>query len=836
MERIETLLEALDQRLAASEPSSSQVARQRKQRQRRGLTPTESFTAETTQVLQLISLLHTTPQVVDNVPEVIYRWLQHYSHLCNHAPEVIGALLGLLRQCPGATAVIPAVLEQVNLSRRQRQALEAALQTPAESTTTAHTLLAWEDFQHWSLGRLFETLSDCQHPTDTAPDMSLVARRQYIVALVFARVGLLPRAMAGLQACLQLQPGHPLAHYTLAQLLRTQNQQETALHHMLQAWHGLKTLGTSTQAFHLEVLNQLLMLLETTHQYERFPEWIAAFDHVDAALRETTLSPAQQQRVREEEGAFALLRASYLAATASPSGGDMASVVAQQLACLEQAVALGTPHTRQGALQRQADMLVRLYHYDAAATAYQDFLQQWPDDQRARQRLELLTTLQHPSPDLASTDTIIEAALTSAGASVSDPLMPAPLTPPSALVWLQQAPRHAPYVLDVIDILTVYGGVAVQRQEWQRAIEVLTPLYAMSAQPQQAYYLAVAYYARSQQTADWMEALRDSERALQYVQNVLKDAPSLPEATALLRQIEEHHQIWLTVRSQEQVRLAYRQRICNLFAQHSVPVHEHTVQLIPDGPWVEIQELADLDEASGKLVTIVHLRFNAQAVGAEVVPDEAEVTLYAQHQGEKQRLVEMHGIEALPWPHTAYEGSTDFVALFPERLALNRDVLFIAFADVHALIRYARVLQYIAQGIPTSVGALTSPTVGALAAAARYLTLFPLLRQRLQLLAAAAPSRVVQRQISGACEALTTGPTPEPLQHFPAFVDAYAYFHAIVDTMRAHLETPPTERPSVQNEERPPQRPARRKRRQSKDRWREGEPEKRREGYFSDVL
>ena len=79
--------------------------------------------------------------------------------------------------------------------------------------------------------------------------------------------------------------------------------------------------------------------------------------------------------------------------------------------------------------------------------------------------------------------------------------MPAPLTPDSALAWLQQAPRHAPQVLDVLDILTAYGGVAVQRQEWQRAIEVLTPLYTLSAQPQQAYYLAVAHYARSQQTA-----------------------------------------------------------------------------------------------------------------------------------------------------------------------------------------------------------------------------------------------------------------------------------------------------------------------------------------------
>ena len=112
----------------------------------------------------------------------------------------------------------------------------------------------------------------------------------------------------------------------------------------------------------------------------------------------------------------------------------------------------------------------------------------------------------------------------------------------------------------------------------------------------------------------------------------------------------------------------------------------------------------------------------------------------------------------------------------------------------------------------------------------------PLLHQRLQILAAAAPSKVVQRQITSVCETLTTGPTPEPLQHFPAFVDAYIYFHAIVDTLRAHLDTPPAERPSVQSEERPgssaqPDGNAVR----VSDRWRDGEPERRREGYFSDV-
>jgi len=836
MERLETLLAELDQRLATP-TTPPPAARQRKQRQRRGPMPTEGVTAETAQILQLISLLHTTSQAVESrVPEVIYRWLQHYSHLCSRAPEVVGALLGLLRQCPGATAVIPALLEHVALSRRQRQALEATLHTPAESTTAAPTLFAWDDLPPWPLGRLLDTLSALQRPAGTEHDTALAAQSQYIAALVLARVGLLPRAVASLQACLQLQPEHPLAHYTLAQFLRTQNQQEAALNHTLQAWHGLMALGVPTQLLHLEMLNHLLILLETTHQYKRFPEWLAAFDRASTALRATPLNPAQRQRVREEEGTFALLRASYLAATALPIGGGMASTTAQQLAYVEQAIAMGTPHTQQRALHRQAEIFARLYRYDAATTTYHDLVQQWPDDQRARQRLELWSTVRHPSPDSVAADRIIEEALTVTWSSVRELPIPAPLTPDSALAWLQQAPRHIPEAFDVLDILTAYGGVAVQRQEWQRAIEVLTPLYTLGAQPQQAYYLALAHYARSQQPAPGIDALHESEQALQYVQEALTDAPSLSEATALLHQLEEHHQRLLTMRSQEQDRMAYRQRVRNLFTQHDVPVQEHTVARAADAPWVEMQELADLDEATGKLVTIVHLSYNSQAVGDRVVPDEAEVTLYAQHQRDKQRLVETQGIEALPWPHTAYEGSTDFAALFPERLGLNRDVLFIAFADVHALIRYARVLQYIAQGLPTSAAAITAPSVSSLAATARYVTVFPLLHQRLQILAAAAPSKVVQRQISSVCETLTTGPTPEPLQHFPAFVDAYIYFHAIVDTLRAHLDTPAAERPSVQSEERQTPRPARRKRRQHKDRWREGEPERRGEGYFSDVV
>src|SRR5215510_2480884 len=136
MERLETLLAELDQRLAM--PTAPPAARQRKQRQRRGSTPAEGVTAETAQVLQLISLLHTTSQAVESrVPEVIYRWLRHYSHLCTHAPEVVGALLGLLRQCPGAAAVIPVLLQHVAVSRLQGLAVDAetGLRARAESTT-----------------------------------------------------------------------------------------------------------------------------------------------------------------------------------------------------------------------------------------------------------------------------------------------------------------------------------------------------------------------------------------------------------------------------------------------------------------------------------------------------------------------------------------------------------------------------------------------------------------------------------------------------------------------------------------------------------------------------
>jgi tetratricopeptide (TPR) repeat protein len=839
VERIETLLATLDQHLAAAAGSNASAARQRgKQRQGRGASPAINIAAETAHVLQLLSLWHNTPQALNNsVPALIFGWLRQYTQLSANAPEVVGALLGLFRQCPGATEAIPALLEQLTLSRRQRQAMEAALLTPSEGASTGQAMFAWEDLQSAALGRVFDALADLQRPASPEFDAVLAARGDYLCAMVFTRLPLLSRALASLQSCLQHQPEHPLAHYTLAKLLQGEHQLDAALHHTLQAWHGLQTLAVSPQLLHLEVLNHLMLLLHTTQQQTRLPEWFTAFEATLAAIPTSSLSPELQQRVRAEEGVYALRHATYLAAHSPLAGAGVASTAPQQLRYLEQAIAGGTPETRHSALHRQAELLTRLYRSADAAAMYTDIIQHWPDDHRAQQRLALLTAVHGPTADVASADQLLTDAFALVCADVDALTSLAPLTPESVLAWLPQAPAQAPYMLELVDILTLYGSLAVRRRQWQQALQILSPLYAVRPQPQQAYQLAVAYDARSQHAATGTEALYASDRALQYVEEALHAAPTLQEATVLLQHIQARRQTLMTVQHQEQGRTAYRQRICHLFGQHGVPIHTSTAPGTADAPWVMIQEVADLDDTSGMLVTTVHLAFNGHAMGSEAVPEDAEVILYAQHQRDKQRVVDVHGIEALPWPHTAYEGRTDFALLFPERLGLNRDILFVAFADLHALLRYARVLQAIAHDFVSALEHPATLTDARLAAAARYLTVVPLLHQRLHILAAAAPSKAVQRQINGVCETLQLGMTPETFQHCPAFVDAYTYFHAIGDTMRAHLETPAAERPDVQHpEERQPTRPARRKRRPSKDRWREGEPERRRESYLSDTV
>lgn len=836
--RVETFLAAIDQQLTAPVATSGQAGRQRKQRPRREATPAAQIATEMSQVLHLITLLHSTSQATGEsaLPTLISGWLARYSQLCAHAPEVVGALLGLLRQCPGAAAVIPTILERVALSRRQRQALEAAQQALPETVSSDHVWLAWEEMPQWPLGRLLETLSDVRRPTGTRADTAVEARTCYIAALIFARAGLPHRAVVNLQHCLRLQPGQPLAHYKLAQLLSEHQQAEAAFDHLLQAWRSLEPMALHMPVLALALLNQLLRLFTAAQQYDQFPEWIATFERQQQALQGQTFLPAQQQRLAEEEGEFALTRATYLASLPASETEQPVNVM-QQLTLLNRAVSVGTLQTRQTALHHQAALQTRLYRYDAALATYAALLQQWPEDLHALQRHDLLLALQSPAREPSAVGRLLTEALASVFSSLDPTPQSLPQTPTEALTWLQQASKQLPQTADVIDLLTMYAGIALQRQEIEPAIAMLTPLADLTRLPQQAFYLATAYYLRSTQISQGTEALRDCEQALRSLRLVLLYEPVIPQAPPLLQQIEHRHTTLSTVRQQEQTRAVYRRQICGIFAQHGVRFQDSAVDRRPEAAWVDIVEMADLDETNGRLVTTVYLYFNNQVAGTTPAPDEADITLYAQHQRDKQRLVEMHGMEALQWPHTAYEGSTDFATLFPERLGLNRDLLFIAFADPHALIRYARVLQTVTQGLPQLQEGTPVPDSARLAAAARYLALVSLLRQRLQTLTTMAPSKAVQRQMSELGDALTAVPTPAYLHHCPAFVDAYGYFHAIVEAMRAHLDAPPvTERATEQPEERQPQRPTRRRRRAGKERWREGDGERRYEENFSDVL
>jgi len=63
-------------------------------------------------------------------------------------------------------------------------------------------------------------------------------------------------------------------------------------------------------------------------------------------------------------------------------------------------------------------------------------------------------------------------------------------------------------------------------------------------------------------------------------------------------------------------------------------------------------------------------------------PSVPEVALYAQHQHAAQGLLAAHGMAALSWLSLAYTGRTAFESIFPERLVLNRDLVFLAYADL----------------------------------------------------------------------------------------------------------------------------------------------------------
>jgi hypothetical protein len=250
--------------------------------------------------------------------------------------------------------------------------------------------------------------------------------------------------------------------------------------------------------------------------------------------------------------------------------------------------------------------------------------------------------------------------------------------------------------------------------------------------------------------------------------------------------------------------LDYREQVCRLLLSYGVSFQVELVEQAPDMPWLELHELVDLDDSSGEPVVTVRLCFNTNASGAVPTPSMSEVTLYAQHQCEVQRLVAAHGMAAVPWPPTAYTGSTAFDLLFSERLALNRDLLFVLYAAPRALRRYARVLQQTTRTISALRTTALPPSVSALATAARWAVVIPLVHQRLHPRVSATTSTGCQQQHTELQEAVFPAALLEWLQRFPAFADAYGYFQQLAETLRPLFIAPPTEPLRLRTETDPP--------------------------------
>ena len=129
-----------------------------------------------------------------------------------------------------------------------------------------------------------------------------------------------------------------------------------------------------------------------------------------------------------------------------------------------------------------------------------------------------------------------------------------------------------------------------------------------------------------------------------------------------------------------------------------------------------------------------------------------------------------------------------------------------------ALRRYARVLQQTSRTLVTLATMSSPSSVSRLVAAARHVTVMPLLDQRLGTLAAGTSSKVLQRQMATLRTAMPSS-LLEQLQTFPAFADAYAYFRAIVEALHPLLDALPAEIPRRPEEPDAPPRPERRRQR-----------------------
>jgi hypothetical protein len=339
------------------------------------------------------------------------------------------------------------------------------------------------------------------------------------------------------------------------------------------------------------------------------------------------------------------------------------------------------------------------------------------------------------------------------------------------------------------------------------------PLYDRVAQPRQAYYLAEAYALRSQQTTSVADQLSDCSRALQYAQQALHSSLHRQRTSALVQHIQAQYDSLTAAQQRATALLDYREQVCRLMLSYEISFQMEIVEQAPDMPWLALQELVDLDDSSGEPVFTVRLCFNANASGAVPTPGMSEMTLYAQHQCEVQRLVAVHGMAAVPWPPAAYIGSTAFNLLFPERLALNRDLLFVLYATPRALRRYARVLQQTTR--PRAVLPTTDlpPSVSTLATVARWAIVMPLVHQRLHPHMSNPTSTGYQQPHPGLQEEVLPAMLCEWLQHFPAFADAYAYFQQLAEALRPLLNAPSTEPLGLHTETEPSPPLTRRRRR-----------------------
>jgi tetratricopeptide (TPR) repeat protein len=526
-------------------------------------------------------------------------------------------------------------------------------------------------------------------------------------------------------------------------------------------------------------------------------------------LEPSALNESQHQRLREVEGEYALSQALYLAL--APSVTQTTEILEQQLHLYAQAIDQGSPSTRHAALHRQAETLAHLQRFEDAAATYTQVLQQWPDNRRARLGLALLTAMRQATEDVAATDQALAEALTLAFAGPRR--RPAPLTAHTAFKWLQQATPHDPRCADVTDVLTISGCIAVQQGEAARALEILVPLYDRVAQPRQAYYLAEAYALRSQQATSVADQLSDCSRALQYAQQALHSSLYRQRTSALVQHIQVQYDSLTAAQQRATALLDYREQVCRLMLSYGISFQMEIVEHAPDMPWLALQELVDLDDSSGEPVFTVRLCFNANASGAVPTPGMSEMTLYAQHQCEVQRLVAAHGMAAVPWPPTAYIGSTAFNLLFPERLALNRDLLFVLYATPRALRRYARVLQQTTRPIAVLPTTDLPPSVSTLATVARWAIVMPLVHQRLHPHMSNTTSTGCQQQHTGLQEEVLPAALCEWLQRFPAFADAYAHFQQLAEALRPLLNAPSTESLRLHTETEPSPPLTRRRRR-----------------------